>query len=275
MIAEEHLKLGQLDECLRELQDRVRKDPANPRHRIFLFQVQVVQGQWQKALNQLSVLGEMKAEVSAMVQTYREAIRCEMLRAEIFSGKRSPVVFGQPEPWMALLLQALELSAHGNEGQAQTLRAQALESAPPTAGNIDGQSFEWLADADTRLGPMLEVIANGRYLWVPIHRLSHVRFDAPSDLRDVVWTPAYLTLANGGELTALVPTRYPGSEVHPDPLIRLCRKTDWREPVDGASFGVGQRMLCTESGDHSLLDVREIHLSPLAEASAQAVEPRA
>jgi type VI secretion system protein ImpE len=267
LTAEELLKAGQLDQCLQALQDRVRKEPAAARHRIFLFQLQAVLGQWQKALNQLSVLGEMTAETLPMVETYREALRCELLRTEIFAGKRSPLVFGQPEPWMARLLQALTLSATGQQEEAQALRAEALEAAPATQGTLDGQRFEWLADADTRLGPMLEVIASGRYSWLPFQRLRHIRFDPPTDLRDLVWTPAHLTLANGGELTALCPTRYPGSEAHPDAQIRLCRRTEWQEPVAGASFGLGQRMLCTDEGDHALLDVREVHLQPSTAAS--------
>jgi hypothetical protein len=70
-----------------------------------------VQGNWERALTQLNVAGEMDASTLAMVQTYREAIRCELLRAEIFAGKRSPLIFGQPDEWLALLTQALKLTA--------------------------------------------------------------------------------------------------------------------------------------------------------------------
>src|SRR5256885_10811882 len=47
--------------------------------------------------------------------------------------------------------------------------------------------------------PILEAIVNGRYYWIPFARLSEVRIEKPADLRDIAWTPAYLTLANGGE----------------------------------------------------------------------------
>jgi type VI secretion system protein ImpE len=115
---------------------------------------------------------------------------------------------------------------------------------------------------------MLEVIANGRYSWLPFHRLRHARFDAPRDLRDLVWTPAYLTLANGGELTALIPTRYPGSESHPDPRIRLSRRTEWQEPQAGSASGLGQRMWCTDAGEYALLEARTLDL-PSAIAGAE------
>ncbi|MFZ1860706.1 MAG: tetratricopeptide repeat protein, partial [Candidatus Competibacter sp.] len=111
MQAEQSLREGRLQDALTELQAQVRKEPANPRYRIFLFQLLAVRGQWERALNQLNVVGEMDATSLPMVQTYREAIRCELLRAEVFAGRRSPLVFGDPEPWVALLLDALRLTA--------------------------------------------------------------------------------------------------------------------------------------------------------------------
>ena len=64
--------------------------------------------------------------------------------------------------------------------------------------------FDWIADADSRLGPVLEVVLNGRYTWVPFDALSKVSIDAPEDLRDMVWLPAQLMFDNGGEVIAMV-----------------------------------------------------------------------
>ena len=85
-----------------------------------------------------------------------------------------------------------------------------------SAGDINGQPFEWIADADSRLGPVLEAVINGRYYWVPFARLAAVDVEAPEDLRDMVWMPAQLQFENGGESVALIPTRYPGSETSDD-----------------------------------------------------------
>ena len=104
------------------------------------------------------------------------------------------------------------MASAGEIEQAQQVRDEAFEAAPATHGVIDDQPFEWIADADARLGPMLEAIVNGRYYWVPFDRIREIRIEAPADLRDAVWTPAYFTWANGGETVGLIPTRYPGTE---------------------------------------------------------------
>lgn len=264
------LREGRPQEALQALQAEVRKAPADSRLRVFLFQLLAVLGQWDRALNQLTVVGELDGEAMPMVQTYREALRCEVLRAEIFAGQRSPLVFGEPEPWMALLLDAVRLTAADHHTQAQTTRAQAFETAPTTAGTLDGQPFAWLADADARLGPMLEAIVNGRYYWIPFQRIQAISLEPPTDLRDYVWMPAQFTWSNGGETVGLIPARYPGSQSSADPLVQLGRKTDWLECAAETWLGLGQRVLATDQGDYPLLDIRRIELQTDATVTVEA-----
>ncbi len=258
MSAEELLREEKLDEALADLQNQVRSDPSNARLRVFLFQLLSVLGQWERALTQLNVAGELDAGNLAMVQTYREALQCESLRSTVFAGNRSPLIFGDPEKWMALAIEALNLTARGEFGKAQTLRNEAFEMAPITSGSIDGEAFEWIADADNRMGPMLEAVINGRYYWIPFHRIAAIKFEAPEDLRDVVWTPAWFTWANGGETVGLIPTRYAGSEKSDDTQVQMARKTDWIERDADTWLGLGQRVLATDANEYSLMDVREI-----------------
>jgi len=261
MSAELLLSEGRLDDALAELKQQVRKDAANGRYRIFLFQLLAIQGNWARALTQLEVAGELDPGALAMVQTYREAIRCELLRADIFGGRRSPLIFGDPEPWLALLLEALQLTAADRHEQAEPLRNRAFTEAPATSGTLDGRGFEWIADADMRLGPILEAIVNGRFYWIPFRRIKSIKVEAPVDLRDMVWMPAFFTWANGGESAGLIPTRYPESERNPDPQIRMARKTDWQGAAPNVFFGQGQRMLATDTGDFSLMDIRSVELN--------------
>ena len=141
----------------------------------------------------------MAAGAIPMAQTYREAIRCEAFRAEVFAGKRTPHVLGEPPPWIGLLVESLEKLAQGHVAAAEALRAKAFEQAPAKGGTIDGKAFEWIADADSRLGPVCEAIIDGKYYWVPFERLVRVKVEAPTDLRDVVWASAQLELATGAK----------------------------------------------------------------------------
>lgn len=244
--------LGHFDDLRRMIQ----KQPQRSDLRIFLFQIYCVQGEWMKASTQLDVLLELDPSSKPMVETYREALRCEALRREVFDGKRSPLVLGAPQDWLAMMIEALRVDAEGRPDAAAELRAKALEAAPATSGKLDDAAFAWLADADSRLGPVVEAIINGKYYWVPISRLMRIEIDKPADLRDFVWAPATLTLENGAVNVALIPTRYPGTERETDAALRLARATDWREQPGGAWHGVGQRVLTTDQAEIALLDVR-------------------
>jgi type VI secretion system protein ImpE len=272
MQAAERLKSGNLEEALADLQAEVRKDPANPQSRVFLFQLLCLLGRWDRARTQLEVLADMDKKTVPMVQTYGAALACEAVRAEVFAGKRTPLVFGKPEEWVALLLEALKLTAQDKHQEAAALRARAFEAAPTTSGAIEGKAFAWIADADPRLGPVLEAMVNGRYYWLPFQRLKEIRIEKPSDLRDLVWTPAYLTLANGGETVAFIPTRYPGSEASPDGAIRMARKTEWIERDADTFLGLGQRILNTDQSELPLLDVRNIALDGVAQPDDAAAD---
>ena len=256
--AERAVRDGDLDLALSHLQEQIRKDPANADLRVFLFQLLTVMGQWERALTQLTVAADLDARTLAMAQMYREAVRCELLRAEVFAGKRSPVIFGEPDEWLALLIESLLVRGTERSGQAEDLRQRAFEAAPASAGVLDGVPFEWIADADMRLGPVCEAIINGRYYWIPFARLSRIDLEAPADLRDVVWTPAHFQFDNGGESVGVIPSRYAGSELDTDPQVRLARKTVWSEAGDNVYCGLGQRVLTTDAAEHAIMDVRQI-----------------
>lgn len=260
-LSEQSLHEGKLDEALKQLQDQVRKQPAESKHRIYLFQLLALRGEWKKALNQLNVLRDLDSSTLPMVQTYQEAIQCEGIRTEVFAGNRSPLIFGEPEQWIALMIEALRPAANNEHQQATELRDKALEEAPATAGSIDDHEFAWLIDADPRLGPNLEAIVNGRYYWVPVHRIHNIEIEVPTDLRDLVWLPANFTWANGGTAVGLIPSRYPGSEQADDDLIKLARKTDWQTVSDDIQYGLGQRLLATDVDDYPLLDTRLIEFA--------------
>ena len=258
--AEAAVRAGQPMAALAPLTAAVKAAPTKPQLRIFLAQVLCVLGQWERAHTQLNVVAEMDAATVPMREMVGHALRCEKLRAAVFEGRRSPMIFGEPEAWLAGLIESLLRSGAGEFDLARSLAGKALEAAPATCGTIDGAPFAWIADADSRLGPVLEAMINGRYYWIPFNRLARVDIEAPVDLRDFVWLPAQLQFTNGGEAVAMLPTRYPGSEKSDDEKILMARKTEWHEDGPERWLGLGQRVLVTDLDEHDLLSVRTIEL---------------
>ncbi|MFY3382649.1 type VI secretion system accessory protein TagJ [Paracidovorax sp. MALMAid1276] len=239
------------------VKEAIRADPSKASLRTFYFQLLAVLGDWTKAIAQLQVCAQLDPKALPMAQAYREAMRCEMLRSEVFAGVRQPYIMGEPPQWMSYMVDALKAQTDPSSRAAHELRAQALEMAPAIAGAIDGSPFEWLCDSDTRLGPIFEFHTNGCYYWIPYSALRSVTLEKPQDLRDVVWQPAELVLVNDSTLRGLAPARYPAQAADDDGL-RLGRRTEWAELDGDHVAGRGQKMLVTDQGDHAVLDVRTI-----------------
>lgn len=252
-------------ESLKDLYDRqavlVRKDPRRPEHRISLFQLFCIQGDWDRALAQLAVLAELASgegdDLATFTRTYDSLIRCERFRLSVFAGERQPLLLGEPEPWIAFLLQALALDQRGSPVEAAVLRDQAFEAAPITPFMLNAtQHAEWLADADSRFGPMFEACLSGKYYWVPFNRVLEISIEPPADLRDLVWLPATIVFEGGGKEVAFLPLRYPDSERSNDEAIKRARRTEWVPLAGGYAKGIGQHMWASGDDDFALLDVR-------------------
>jgi type VI secretion system protein ImpE len=260
MTAQEFLKAGRLDDALKAIQSVVRDDPANSKPRIFLFQLLSVIGDWQRANTQLQVLSEMDPESALLARVFEPVLLGEASRAAVFAGKRTPIILGEPPEWIGQLVKAMELFSQGEFQAGAELRYQAFEAAPASSGVINGEPFEWIADADERLGPSLEVVLEGKYYWVPFCRIRQVTIEAVTDLRDLVWVPAQFVWENGGQAAGHIPARYFGTENSTDDKLKLARKTEWLGR-NGIHLGLGQRLLATDKSDYPLLEVRQIEFT--------------
>jgi type VI secretion system protein ImpE len=257
MTAEILLHAGDPHAAQQALQEQVKKQSADPKLRVFLFQLMAVNGQWKRASNQLEIAGQLDSEAAPMVKCYRDVLNCELHREAVFQGKSKPLIFGEPEEWVALLVEAQQAFARGEMPLFSRLNAQALEKAEARGGKINGERFAWLADADQRFGPVFEFMFNGQYYWVPMSRVRALHSEKPTDLRDLIWLPAEVTWINGGKLMVMMPARYPRTEGVSGASL-LARRTDWVTHADDNLEGTGQRIFATDQNDYSLLQVRSI-----------------
>lgn len=260
-LARDTLREGNVSLTLEQLKQEVRKAPRDSRLRTFLFQMFCITGEWDRALTQLGVVHELDPAAQAMMQTYQAAIRCEMLREKVFAGRRTPTVFGDPGDWVPLLIEANRLLATGQPEHAAALREAAFDAAPECEATLNGKPYAWVADADPRLGPVMEVIIEGRYVWVPYARIKAIKFDLPEDLRDQVWMPATFRWTNDGEVVGFVPTRYPGSAASTNPAVQLARRTEWIDHSPDWALPMGQRMLVSDDDETALMEIRVLAMT--------------
>lgn len=255
---DELIRQGDVSGARAALIEEVRNAPDDRRARMFLSQVLLILGEWDKALTHMKALANLSPDAMTLFTAYDRAVSAEKEREAIFAGKAAPVALTPGGPWFEALLGAIAAEARGDAASAGELREKAFNDAPDTPGEADGQAFTFFADADARFGPALEAIIDGKYGLIPFEAVVSLESDGPKDLRDFVWLPVRLTLRSGQAGTAMVPVRYPGSQADSDGQVKLARATEWDGRGDLGNAGRGQRIFDAEGAEIALLSLRRL-----------------
>lgn len=261
------LHTGSLADHMDAVVAQIRRQPGDADLRAQLFQLLAVQGEWERAVEQLKLCAELNPQAAPTALMYDRAIAAERQREAVLAGQVDPAVPGPRPPWLDRLLEALRHDA-ADPARAEATRARALDDAEPLAGTLqhagDTQPlpFAWICDGDSRLGPIFEFIHGEHYAWLPFSYLRKVRLLPPEALCDVIWAQAEITLADTRVLHALIPARYPAPAgrrmADQEERLRVGRLTQW-EPLHGETYtGVGQKMWLTDQGEYALLDIRAV-----------------
>lgn len=244
-----------IEEGIMLAEQQVRENPAKALYRNVLFQLLCVVGNWPRALHQLQLVVRLDASYTQEARLYRELVRCEIFRHSVFQGDLRPV-FLLPQPtWMEPLLAALACKNDGKK--IDECRNTALKLIRDTGGEWSGGRFDWASDSDSRLGPVLELVTGGVYVWLPFSHIRSLESAPPERLTDLLWAPANITLVSGKICSAWMFTRYNGSENASDAL-RQCKETQWQDgPGETTVRAQGQKVWLTSHGDISLLDMTQ------------------
>lgn len=254
--ADIRLRAGDLDGARSALVETVKANPSDPRARMFLFQLLALAGDWEKARNHLNALARLSPEAQMLSVVYNQALNAEAERAEVFAGRAKAAVLRGD--WAQGLADAIQHYALGDAEAGDAARDSALDQAPDTPGEIDGERFDWIADSDGRFGPTFEAIIHGRYGLVAFSEVERIESEGPKDLRDMVWYPVQIAFRAGQSVAAMLPARYPGSETAEDSAERLGRSTGWTSASAG-EIGCGQHLLTLSSGEErGLLSLRTL-----------------
>jgi type VI secretion system protein ImpE len=230
----ELLDAGNLTEAIRVLGAEVRDNPTDRRRRTFLFELLCFAGEYDRAEKHLEVLAQASQAAVTGSLLYRAALHAERTRQDLFARN---------EYW-----------------QRQTETAD-----PESPGLVNGQVFQQVGDADSRIGARLEVFAAGAYLWIPFQHIVSIEIAPPKRLRDLLWATAHVRTGSGFKGTdlgeVLLPVLAPLSWKHPDDTVRLGRQTIWNEDESGNAVPSGQKILFADDEEIPFLDLRKIEFN--------------
>ncbi len=258
------LDAGKLGEAIEELTREVKAHPADAARRTFLFEVLCFAGEWDRAEKQLDAIAHQNLKAEVGVQVYRNNLKAERDRRKLYSDGLQPHFLSEPPAYVDLHVAAINRLREGNLAEARATLDRAEEQRPALSGTFNGTPFEDFRDWDDILGPVLELILNGQYTWLPFEQIKHMEISAPKTMRDLMWASARLESTDGTVGEVYVPTLYAGSHESQNDQVRLGRMTDWRRVSDDLSLAVGLRLFLVDGDDKPLFEARAVEFEAVA-----------
>jgi type VI secretion system protein ImpE len=213
-------------------------------------------------------------ELATAHATYRRLVDSEQSRRWLFDELDPAVAQGlleddrirpqfliEPPFHIRLRLDATINALRSSPEQTKELLGMADQCSPTVSVRLNDKTYESLRDADDLFGTVLEVMAQGNYYWVPLEQVETLAMNPPRYPRDLYWFPARLSLKKGPSGEVFLPALYPGSHAHPDELVRLGRKTEWRGEEGDPVLGTGLRLFAAGDEAIPLLEFRDLQVT--------------
>jgi type VI secretion system protein ImpE len=246
---------GNLADALTAANAAVRKTPSDIGARVLLAELLLFAGNIERADVVLDACADLDPTAALVVAEFRQLVRGETARRQLFSEGRVPEFLGEPTAAHRLSLAAIVALRCGDTHEAGKLAAQAEEARAHPSGTVRGGTFDDIRDADDLLASCFEVITTtGKYFWVPPQRVVLIEFHPMKRPRDLFWRRASMQVADGPDGDVYLPMIYPpvaSAAAALTDALRLGRATDWREAGEGGpTQGVGAVTLLV--GDEAL-----------------------
>ncbi len=232
---------GRLGDAVTAANAAVRKAPADLGARLLLAELLVFTGNLERADVILDACSDLDPSVAVVVAEFRQLVRGEVARRQVFRDGRVPEFLGEPTVAQQAALKAILATRDGDAAEAGRLVALAEGERPHPSGTGPAGAFEDFRDADDVVGGSIEVITTtGKYFWIPAERVTLLEFHPPRRPRDLYWRRTTMEVSGGPDGEVYVPAIYAAGGEPVEDALRLGRATDWRQAGDGAPVrGVG------------------------------------
>ena len=222
----------------------MRRAPTDIGARVLLAELLAFSGNIDRADVVLDACADLDPTAAIVVAEFRQLLRGELARRQLFSDGRVPEFLGEPTAAQRSSLAAIVALRNGDLPEAAKLAGQAEEARVHPAGTAGNTAFNDMRDADDLLASCFEVITTtGKYFWIPPERVLLLEFHKAKRPRDLFWRRATMQIADGPDGEVYLPALYPpttGTAAAMTDALRLGRATDWHQAGDGGpTLGLG------------------------------------
>ncbi len=253
------LQLGKLAEAIKWAETELKDDPLNTDHRSSLIEMLCIQGELERADNQLNIMALKHPEFIVGVNNLRQLVRAQQCRLDFVNGTSVPELFEKVTPYSEALIK-FNIELHNGDDQSISDSADVFEKArEKIAYKVNEKEVKEFRDLDDSLGSFIEIFGtDGKYYLADLSNIEYIIFKPISSIVERVWRRVDLGIKNGPSGEAHIPIVYVNSKTDAQ---KLGRETDWENRTETVVMGLG---LKTWLADDDLLIFSEIkRLAPV------------
>tara|TARA_R110002126_G_scaffold212488_5_gene359111 strand:- start:4369 stop:5184 length:816 start_codon:yes stop_codon:yes gene_type:complete len=261
---------GQLPQALEHALAVLKDDPLNAQMRAAYVELLCIDGQLEKADNQLDMIVRQHPDYLLGAVNVRQLIRAETARRDFYQGGMTATLFGEPAPMFSEMLK-LRLALHEQNTAAAVQAAEQLEQQRiATTISRQEQQFPDIRDLDDSLAGYLELFGtDGKYYLASFDQIASLKVHPAKSLLDIIWRRVDISIVDGPQGEAFLPLIYVDSN---DVDSKLGRVTDWLEHDKGLITGIGQKMVLLGDNALALSDLVEFAAASETNTAAALVE---
>lgn len=250
-------RAGKLDEALAAATAAVKQSPTDLGHRVLLAELLLFAGNLERADVILDAAGQIDPSSALVVSEFRQLLRAETARRQLYRDGRVPELLGELEPTGQASLKALVALRAGDTEAAGAMAEEAEALRPRVRGRANDDGFDDFRDADDLLPGYVETLTTtGKYFWIPVARIESMQFHPPRRPRDLAWRRCSMSVAAGPDGDVYIPAIY-FAEGEVDDVFRLGRETGWKD-LGGLVRGLGQRIFLAGEADFSIMQLAQV-----------------
>jgi type VI secretion system protein ImpE len=252
-------RAGKLTEALAAATAAVKKTPTDLGQRVLLAELLTFAGNLERADVILDAASQIDPSALMIVAEFRQLLRAEMARRQLYRDGRVPEFLGEPEPTEQASLAAMVFLRAGNKAEAAQKAEEAEAVRPRAPGTAGKTAFDDFRDAsDLHPGFIETLTSTGKYYWIPTSRIELMIFHPPKRPRDLVWRRCSMTVSNGPDGEVYIPATYFSEPETTDDAHRLGRETSWTEDGEGPVQGFGQRVFLVGEEAIGIMDLETL-----------------
>lgn len=258
MDVKDYISTGNLQEALSAATSMVRQNPQDLNQRNLLWQLLCILGDWERADNQLDIIGSQNSEIDPRVNLYRWLIRAEQARKDCFNSDVLPEFMDKPTLTQQTVLKALIERRGGDMKKSMEFLQEAAHHAPVLSGTCNNKNFVGLRDCDDWCAFFLEVLTSkGKYYWIPFELISELKINPPQYLIDLLWRRTVVSLRTGIEGEIYLPTIYIDTPKEHQ-AAKLGHHTDWIIKLNEPVCGIGQRCFLIGDIEIPIMEIEQL-----------------